>query len=146
MYDRDKLHRAPIFRDFAAQDIEAIVALGREQAFANGDEIFREGEPGRYLYIVLEGVVSIRCGDKYIAKCKVYEAFGEMAMLHQRARSATATAATAVRTLSLGDKEIASLLDTPRAVQFLLNIIEILSARLEIGNTWIANSLEAQRR
>jgi hypothetical protein len=38
------------------------------------------------------------------------------------------------------------LLQGPLAIPFLLNVIDVLSQRLEAGNTWIASSLEAQRR
>ncbi len=146
MYDFERLRRARIFRDYSNEEIDAVLKLGTQQHFEGGVEIFREGEPGRYLYVVLEGVVSIRCGDKHIAKCKEYEAFGEMATLHQRPRSATARAVTPVRALAFGEEEVARLLESPQAIQFLLNIIEVLSARLEMGNAWIADSIESQRR
>lgn len=146
MYDQNRLRRARIFHGFNDKEIAGLVALGREKTFNKGDIIFREGDLGRYLYLVLDGVVSIYFGDKYIAKCRDWEAFGEMATLHQRPRSATARAVTDVRVLSFSENEVAQLLDSPQAVQFLLNIIEVLGGRLETGNAWIANSIESQRR
>ncbi len=146
MYELDRLRRARILFGFGDNEIEAIVALGQEKRFSAGDVIFREGDPGRYLYLVLDGIVSIYIGDKHIAKCRDFEAFGEMATLHQRPRSATARAVTDVCVLAFGEREVARLLDGPQAVQFLMNIIEVLSARLETGNAWVANGLESQRR
>ena len=85
-------------------------------------------------------------GDKCIAKCRALEAFGEMAAFRPRHRSATARAVTDVRLLVLDEKAVNNLLSGPLAIPFLLNVIDVLSQRLEAGNTWIASSLEAQRR
>ena len=146
MLDMARLQRARILNGLDRVQIAEVVAMGVEQHFDQGTIIFQEGEPGRYLYVVLDGVVSIHFGDKFIAKCGEYEAFGEMATLHQRPRSATARATTAVHVLAFGEKEVAQLLSSPHAVQFLLNVIDVLSSRLERGNAWIANSLEVQRK
>ena len=146
MVDLDRMKKAPIFRGFSDAAIETALAMGTEQTFSAAQTIFREGEPGQYLFIVLDGVVSIHCGDKFMARCRQYDAFGEMASLQQRSRSATARAMTEVRVLAYGEEAVARLLESPLAVRFLLNVIAILSKRLESGNAWIANSLEAQRQ
>lgn len=146
MIDLSRLRNAPLFREFSEPAIEEIVALGREEFFAAGTDIFSEGEAGRYLYIVIDGTVSIYCRGKHIAKCRNYEAFGEMATLHQRPRSATARASSDVKALAYGEPEVKRLLESPHAIQFLLNVIGLLGKRLETGNAWIAHSLESQRR
>lgn len=146
MLDVERLQRARILKGLDGVQIAEVVAMGEEQHLEKGTVIFQEGEPGRYLYIVIDGVVSIHFGDKYIAKCREYEAFGEMATLHQRPRSATARATTDVHVLAFGEKQVERLLSSPHAVQFLLNVIDVLSSRLERGNAWIASSLEAQRK
>lgn len=146
MLDMTRLQRARILNGLDRAQIAEVVAMGEEQHLEKGTVIFQEGEPGRYLYIVLDGVVSIHFGDKFIAKCRDYEAFGEMATLHQRPRSATARASTDVHMLAFGEAEVAQLLASPHAVQFLLNVIDVLSNRLARGNAWVANGLEAQRK
>lgn len=142
----EKLQRASIFRGFGAAEIEQVHALGHPETYSAGQVIFHEGDPGSYLYLVVEGSVSIHCGDKCIAKCRVYEAFGEMGAFRRTRRSATARAVTDVELLQLNEAALARLLEGPLAVQFLLNVIQVLSERLEVGNTWIALSLEAQRQ
>lgn len=146
MMDPAPLSKARIFRGFSAEEIEMAGALAQEQRFSRGDVIFREGAPGSYLYLVIEGSVSIHCGDKCLAKCRAYEAFGEMAAFGQRRRSATARAVTDVEVLLFDEAALRGLLARPVAVPFLLNVIDVLCERLEAGNTWIACSLEAQRR
>lgn len=145
MENHSRLQRSAIFKGFDAESVDRVAALGRTESVQGGNVIFREGDPGRYLYVVLEGSVSIYCGDKCIAKCRALEAFGEMAAFRARHRSATARAVTDVKLLVLDEAAVSSLLNGPLAIPFLLNVIDVLSQRLEAGNTWIASSLEAQR-
>ena len=146
MEDDSRLQKSAIFRGFDAESVASIASLGRVESVPGGNVIFREGEPGNYLYVVLEGSVSIYCGDKCIAKCRALEAFGEMAAFRARQRSATARAVTDVRLLVLDQEAVGVLLAGPLAVPFLLNVIDVLGQRLEAGNTWIVSTLEAQRR
>ncbi|MBP1627302.1 MAG: cyclic nucleotide-binding protein [Holophagaceae bacterium] len=53
---------------------------------------FREGEPGREMFYVLKGRVSIRCGEREIAVVEAGGFFGEMGFLLGLDRSATALA------------------------------------------------------
>jgi CRP/FNR family cyclic AMP-dependent transcriptional regulator len=146
MEDYTRLQKSAIFNGFDEDAVRYIAALGRVESVQGGNVIFRQGEPGNYLYVVLEGSVSIYCGDKCIAKCRALEAFGEMAAFRARQRSATARAVTDVRLLVLDQEAVGILLDGPHAVPFLLNVIDVLGQRLEAGNTWIVSSLDAQRR
>lgn len=142
----DRLQRSRILRGFSEEEITQITALGAQTQYTAGQTIFHEGDQGHYLYLVIDGSVSIHCGDKCIARCRVYDAFGEMGVFRQTRRSATARAATDVTLLQLDDGALNSLLSGPLAVQFLLNVVNVLSERLEAGNMWIASSLEAQRQ
>lgn len=146
MEEHIRLQKAAIFKGFDLDAVDLVASLGRTETLQGGNVIFRQGEEGSYLYIVLEGSVSIYCGDKCIAKCRALEAFGEMAAFRPRRRSATARAVTDVRLLVLDETAVNSLLEGPLAIPFLLNVIDVLSQRLEAGNTWIASGLEAQRR
>jgi CRP/FNR family cyclic AMP-dependent transcriptional regulator len=146
MMDPTPLHRARILRDLDPEQIAQVAALGQIQRFSQGEVIFREGDAGSYLYVVLYGSVSIHCGDKRIAKCRDSEAFGEMAAFGHRFRSATVRAITDVELLLLDDKALNELLQGPLAVQLLLNVIGVLCERLEADNTWIACGIDAQRR
>ncbi len=142
----EPLKKARIFRGFNEDEVAEAGTLARAQSFLQGEEIFREGDPGSYLYIVIEGSVSIYCGDKRMAKCRALEAFGEMAAFGGRRRSATARAVTDVDLLLFDETALQRLLESPVAVRFLLNVVDVLCERLEAGNTWIAYSMETQRR
>ncbi len=69
----------------------------REISIPAGKEIFKEGEPGDGIYIVKSGLVQISAvlndADRVVlARLGPGEMFGEMAVLDQNPRSATALA------------------------------------------------------
>src|ERR1043166_10096095 len=62
--------------------------------FKAGDTVFKEGEPGDQMYVVLEGEVDIIVHDKVVETVGVDNFLGEMALIDERPRSATAVAKT----------------------------------------------------
>jgi len=144
--DRQLMNRVKLFRGMQAAEIDHVLAHGHAVEHGQGETVFHEGTEGTRLFIVLDGVVAIRVKGKYLAKCRAGEAFGEMAVLNQRPRSATATASTAVRLFCLDESDIHAILDHKVAVRFLLNVVYALSERLEAGNAWTTVAFEEMRQ
>jgi CRP-like cAMP-binding protein len=69
--------------------------LGRRE-FAAGATIFREGDEGDALYLILRGSASVRMklptGDRRLVTFSPGTMFGEMALVDRERRSATVTA------------------------------------------------------
>jgi signal transduction histidine kinase len=88
-------------RLFAGLSAEVITSIGSDVEmvpFANGEVIFREGEPGDCLYLVADGSVRIskmgRGGNQEtLGFIQPGNFFGEMALVDGQPRSAQATAA-----------------------------------------------------
>src|SRR5207245_4677662 len=80
--------------DMAGED-QLFQRFGRE--FRKGHVLFREGEPGREMFVVQSGKVNItktvRETEKILATLGAGEFFGEMAILNNKPRSAGATMA-----------------------------------------------------
>src|SRR5438132_13513189 len=58
------LAEAPIFEGLAPSDLEPLRSATRTRSFARGAYLFREGDPGSHLYMVVEGEVMIgRVGE-----------------------------------------------------------------------------------
>lgn len=98
---------------------------------AAGAAIFREGEPGNEMYIIESGSVEIvrqARGAEPLATLEAGDCFGEMALLEEQPRFASAIAKTDVRLLRI---ERAVFSDVLRSnVEVPLRIMRKLSARL----------------
>lgn len=128
-----------IFNGLHPHEVSDIVQRGTELSFRKGQTIFHEGMMGSNLFIVLSGEVVLYVKNRMIARCEVGEAFGEMAVLNQRPRTATAAAETDVDLFTLDESQMNEILEKRVAVRFLMNIIHVLSEHLESSNTWIAD-------
>jgi CRP-like cAMP-binding protein len=126
--------KVKIFQGLAPEDVEYILHCGKALYFRPNTIIFHEGMLGTNLFIVLSGEVGIYQKNELIAKCRVGDAFGEMAVLNRKPRNATATALTECRVFTLDEKRMNEILEKRVAVRLLLNIVHILSERLEMSN------------
>ena len=110
--------------------------FGRE--FRKGHVLFREGEPGREMFVVQSGKVNItktvRETEKILATLGPGEFFGEMSLLDGEPRSATVRAETDMRLLVILRRNFQTLLtEVPELTR---NILIVLSRRLrEIERT-----------
>lgn len=109
------------------------------QTLDEGKVIFREGEPGDKMYIIQEGSVRItKCmgpTEHVLAVLGKGEFFGEMAIVSNTPRSATATAASTVKLLSFNREGFISMIE--KNARIALNIIDKLSRRLQQANLQI---------
>ena len=87
------LKGSQLFRYFPGQDLAGIASLAAVVHLADGDTVFRQGDAGDAFYMVVQGGVRIVRGSTELALLGPREGFGEMAILDQETRSATAIAA-----------------------------------------------------
>ena len=117
-----------LFSQIPGEDLAQVALVAAEETREAHEEIFREGDPGDALYLVLEGLVRVHRGDHEIAKLGERECFGEMAILDAAPRSATVTADGEVALLKIGREEFQEIMaDKP---EIALGIIKVLSRRL----------------
>ena len=99
--------------------------------FAAGTAVFREGEPGSEMYIIESGTIDIlrmERGMDPVATLEAGDVFGEMSVLEDQPRFATAMARTNARLLRI---DRASFTDVMRAnVEIPIRIMRKLAARL----------------
>lgn len=69
--------------------LERLAGDCREVSLQAGEALFREGDPGRAMYVVLAGRVGVRKGEKEIAEGGPGSYYGEMALIESKVRSAT---------------------------------------------------------
>jgi CRP-like cAMP-binding protein len=99
--------------------------------------IFREGDSGSQMYLIVEGEVEIRKkttekSTTTLAILKKGDFFGEMAMVEKKPRSASAIAATNCRLLALDQNAFMTLIE--QNSDFAVRMIKVLSTRLRRTN------------
>ncbi len=93
-----------------------------------GKVIFREGEPGDTMFIVIEGEVEIRVKDKAIDTTGAGGIVGEMAIVDKAPRSATAVAKTDCKVVPVNEKQFNFMVqETPH---FAITVMRIMCNRL----------------
>ena len=107
------------------------------RAYDPHQPIFREGEPGDFMYVVKDGQVNIvkEAADGPIALAVMGqgEFFGEMALVDRSSRSATAIAGDAgVRLLAIDSAHFVYLVSQQPA--FALVVLEVMASRLRTNN------------
>ena len=130
--------KVAIFKNLQAHEVEDILHKGKLLFFPKGQTIFHEGQLGANLFVVLNGKVGLYNKTREIAHLQVGDAFGEMAVLNHRPRTATAVALEETKVFTLDEREINSILEKHVSVRLLLNIIHILSERLEHANSQLS--------
>lgn len=130
--------RIRIFNGLTPEEVEYILKQGQVLQFYEGQTIFHEGQLGTNLFIVLSGKVALYSKNKIIVTLHLGDAFGEMAVLNRKPRTATAAAVSPVKVFTLNERQLNDILEKHIAVRLLLNIIHMLSERLENANTLIS--------
>ncbi len=101
---------------------------GACQAFQPGEVIFREGYPGEIMYVVLDGEVKITLEKMPINILKPGSILGEMALVDNSPRSATAIASTHCWLLPLDQNRFKALI--PTHPEFSLEVMTVMAQRL----------------
>jgi CRP-like cAMP-binding protein len=104
------LKSVDIFEHATIEHLGRIAGLTEEVHFEPGETIFKEGEPGDALYLLLSGRVFLDRNGNTFREIKEKETFGTLDVLDFRPRSATAKAADHVRALKLNGQEFHDLL------------------------------------
>jgi len=99
-----------------------------------GEVIFREYDMGFEMYVVLEGEVELIIGGKPVETLGPGEPFGEMALIDQTPRAATATAVakTATRLAVIPEKRFLFMVQT--TPHFAQRLMKVMADRLRKMN------------
>jgi CRP/FNR family cyclic AMP-dependent transcriptional regulator len=137
----DAVAKIDFFRDLHPEGIERLAAICAEETYRLGEVIFKEGDVGDKLYLILEGRVRISrevsgMGEEALAILGPGAAFGEMSLIDDFPRSADARVHERCRVLVLTKSALEDLLflDKDLAYEILWTFVKILSTRLRETN------------
>jgi CRP/FNR family transcriptional regulator, cyclic AMP receptor protein len=95
---------------------------------APGDFLFREGEKGDKMYVLLEGEIDVRLGDYIIETARSGALIGEMALIDDSPRAANAVAKTACRLAAIDQRRFDFLVQ--QHPNFARHVMKTLADRL----------------
>lgn len=143
------LEESQMFGDLEWPEIQTLASYVQAYRAAQGTTLFREGESGGYLCLIVEGRVDICKEDraqenKTVATVGPGKTLGEMAMVDGEPRSATAIVAEPATLLVLTRENFTRLTrEKPGlAAKVLLKVARLLSQRLRLTSGVLVDYLE----
>jgi len=145
----DRMRVAPALRRLPLGELDRLASRGRVRRFAAGLRLIEEGKPADGVFLLLSGQVAVRkqlAGgeERVIAVRRHADWIGEMALLDDSPRSATASAETAVTALWLPrDAFLEALTRNPEAV---LDLLRTVITRLRESDSHLIEALQEKNK
>ncbi|HTP81175.1 MAG TPA: DUF1003 domain-containing protein [Bacteroidota bacterium] len=143
MSNKDFLAKIPIFKDLSANDLEVLAGLWKQHPAAQGEVLFRKGDPGSSMFIIEEGIIEISVPDELqkkdirVSVLHRGEFFGELSILDGLPRTAKASITEDARLIEMKrDDFIKFLLERPSVA--ILMVTEI-GKRLRATNELVTS-------
>lgn len=125
---RTWLEKVPLFRGCSSDVIERLADVTAEIEFGSEQIIVREGQVGNGLYIVVSGGARIVAGADELARFGPGDFFGELSVIDQQPRTATALALGPTTCVALAAWDLVAELE--RDPRLAMNLLAELAGRL----------------
>jgi CRP/FNR family cyclic AMP-dependent transcriptional regulator len=122
------LEKVPLFSGCPADVLDRLAEATNEVAFSNGQAIVQQGQVGNGLYVVVDGTARIIQGTNELARLGAGEFFGELSVIDQQPRTASAYAEGSTVCLALASWDLMDLLE--RDPRLSMNLLKELTSRL----------------
>jgi serine/threonine protein phosphatase PrpC len=128
----DTLKAVPLFRTLSYQQLVRILNVAKQRPIDDGDVVFREGDSGEELHVILRGKVELQKKGVKVADLIAGAHLGEMALIDDSTRSTTAIAKEAGKLLSISRQDFYDILrkEPALAVKLLWSFVRVLAYRL----------------
>jgi CRP-like cAMP-binding protein len=101
-----------------------------------GDALFKEGESGELMYVLVTGTADIRIGDRVVERARTGAVIGELAIVEPGPRSATVTATSDCSFAAIDEERFRYLVtQTPH---FAVEVMQTMARRLRQADALIA--------
>jgi len=146
----DLLRRIPMFEDLSKRELAAVERILHRREYLPEEVIFREGEPGMGMYIIHSGRVAIVAepSNVQLSELKEGDFFGEVSLLDESPRSATAIARTSCKVFGFFQPDLFSLVErNPRlGVKIVIRLAKIIGVRLRNTNEQVLASINELKK
>jgi hypothetical protein len=110
------LKSLPLFEGLTTRQLVDLADEVREVRHPADTTIFRAGDPGDCLYLIVEGTVRVTIGSTLLSEQGPKSFFGEIAVLDDVTRTATVAATSSVRLLRLDRNDLLRLMEELPAI------------------------------
>jgi CRP/FNR family transcriptional regulator, cyclic AMP receptor protein len=139
--DAQLLKKVALFAGLTQGQLAKVAGIAQPRSYEGGAFLFREGEAGHEVFILLSGKVRISksvpgIGEEALAILEPGQYFGEMALIEDGPRSADAIAHTACSVWVIGRAALDQLMFTDKDLAYVLlwTFVRTLSERLRETN------------
>lgn len=123
------LRAVPLFAPLPLTSIDRLAEVARPVAYAAGDVLMRQGDPGETYLAITDGSVAIDVDGRPVATMGPGDGIGEIALLREVPRTATATAITAVAGYVLDARDFLGAVCGPASASAARAVVEERLAR-----------------
>ncbi len=132
------LQRVPVFAKVSGDDLVALARVSPVVQMKSGDVIFREGEPGTAMYLILAGRVRLSLKARELSELTDNDVFGEMAIFDQEPRGVTATVTADTELLRVSAEHFHEAVR--ESSEIAEAVIQVLNRRLREADRRLANA------
>ena len=134
---RTQLEKVPLFRGCSSEVLDQLATVTAEFQFPADASIVQQGQVGNGLYIVVSGGARIVGGSDELARLGAGDFFGELSVIDQQPRAASAFAIGDTTCLALASWDLMGLLE--RDSQLATNLLKELAGRLRNADAQLRN-------
>jgi CRP-like cAMP-binding protein len=134
---QELLSKVPAFAHLTFRELKEVAAIVHRREYRSGEPVFHQGDPGLGMYIIQEGAVSIvlaegDSGQKELAVLSEGDFFGELGLLDESARSASAVCKTDCLLIGFFRPDLLELIERKAAlgIKIVMKLAEIVGERL----------------
>ncbi len=145
----DMLQKSPLFLGFSLEDIRKLAGFMKLYRAESGVAILREGDPGDYMMLLLEGRVDVLKYDrqkrqKHLGSIAAGETLGEMSMVDGEPRSASCVTLEPSLYAVLSRDVLARIVnEEPKlGAKLLVQLLEMLTQRLRDSGVTLVDYLK----
>jgi CRP/FNR family transcriptional regulator, cyclic AMP receptor protein len=121
-----------LFKGIPGEELSHIAQITDEVEFQPEQLIFKEGDQGDAMYLIVDGKVKVHSGAKVFAQLGQKQTFGEMSILDSEPRSASVTSLSDLTLLKIQREDFTEILAEKPEIS--LGIIKVLIGRLREAN------------
>ncbi len=124
---------SPLFFELFDEEIDSIVQDCQVLSLEEGDYIFKEGDEGNEIYLILTGGAFVQKGNVKLVELRKGDLFGEMVLLDERTRTADIVSSNFTDVLVLSYDVIFGIFKkNPKIFSLLmLNLCRLMAKRLK---------------